>query len=96
LFWVVYPNSSFCPTQSYVAEVGFGGSNGGLVAGLSIQFNFNGNVFSSTTNQEGKATYSYTPSSGENTISVYASYGGGTAVKAVQSTTRSSSKNSSC
>ena len=96
LYWVVYPNSSFCPNQSYVAEVGFGGSNGELVAGLSIQFSFNGNVFSSTTNKEGKASYSYTPNSSENRISVNASYAGGSTVRAVQSTTRSSTKSSSC
>jgi hypothetical protein len=96
LYWVIYPDTTFCPNQPFEVQAGFGGANARLGTGLNIQFNFNGQVFSSTTNQEGKASYSYTPSSNVNTIKVYASYGGGSAVRAVQSTTRSSSKSSSC
>jgi hypothetical protein len=95
LYWVVYPSATYCPNQAFVAEVGFGGANG-AIAGISIEFNFNGNRFNAVTNQEGKASYSYTPSINENTISVSASHAGGTKVKAVQSTTRTATKASNC
>jgi hypothetical protein len=95
LYWVVYPASTYCPNQAFVAEVGFGGASG-AIPGLSIEFDFNGNKFYATTNQEGKASFSYTPSTSDNSISVYARYAGGATVNAVQSTTRTSTKASNC
>lgn len=70
--------------------------NAGILTGLTIQFSFNGKIFNAITNQEGKASYLYTPTASENTISVYARYLGGSTVKAVQSATRSASKSVSC
>jgi hypothetical protein len=93
---VVYPDSTFCPNQPYVVEVGFGESKGEIVVGLNIEFIINGKIFLATTNQDGKASYSYIPSTGETSISVYARYGGGPAVRGVQSTTRISSRSISC
>jgi hypothetical protein len=95
LYWVVYPDSLFCPNKSFRAEFGFGTSNGSLVVGLTIEFDFSGKKFYAITNEEGKAVYSYFVTN-ETELLVRAMYGGGSAVKAVQSTLRTFRRNSGC
>jgi hypothetical protein len=95
LYWVVYPDSLFCPNKSFRAEFGFGKPNGGLVVGLTIEFDFSGKKFYAITNEEGKAVYSYFVTN-ETELVVRARYGGGSAVKAVQSTSRTFRRNWGC
>jgi len=95
LYWVIYPNTVFCSGKPFAAEVGFGGSNGNLVAGLTIEFDFSGQKFYATTNQEGKATYSYIVNN-ESKLTVFAKFAGSSTVKAVQSTSKTATKGTSC
>ena len=95
LNWVTYPSANFCPNQPFTAEVGFGGSNGGLVAGLTIEFNFSGKKFYTTTNRDGKAAFSYTATN-ESTLLVSARYLGSSTIKAVESSSRSAKRNLKC
>jgi len=95
LYWVIYPNTVFCSGKPFAAEVGFGGSNGNLVAGLTIEFYFSGQKFYATTNQEGKATYSYIVNN-ESKLTVFAKFAGSSTVKAVQSTSKTATKGTSC
>jgi hypothetical protein len=91
----VYPNTVFCSNKSFTAEVGFGGSNGNLVAGLTIEFDFSGRKFYATTNQDGKAIYSYIVNN-ESKITVFAKFAGSSSVKSVQSTSKTANKGTNC
>ena len=65
------------------------------MAGLTIEFDFSGQKFYATTNQEGKATYSYIVNN-ESKLTVFAKFAGSSTVKAVQSTSKTATKGTSC